>query len=154
MNTEPTQPEGQIPDHALSIMSVNALTERFKDVYTTVEKTVNGIRSYAALLPVNPDEILKLLKLEEDFKKYWAALEATVDTITNCAALAQYNEQQRNTLADLVRDLITLTQTVTSEQDITPTWLTQRDALSAQLHKLTDNAQQFANKTEEETPSP
>lgn len=124
--------------HEVSTLSVEELEDRFKRLYTALELTVKAITSYAQATQYSHPQSTSVAGLEHRFTTLWNALDVTVAAITSYAEVAQYSQQHYSTLADGARGMLHVLQAITSDQNITPEWVAQRDALIAQTRTLID----------------
>lgn len=148
MNIQPFPADEAIPTKKVLTLSFDELRGRLQQFYVALEQTITTIGSVAEEASHSEEPSLNVGELENGFKKTWQALETTVDAISTSCMLAEYTARQFEKLADIACEGMLFLQAVTSGQDITREWFTQRDGIVAQARKLIDDDRLFVPRTQ------
>jgi hypothetical protein len=145
VNTPPTPADEQKRGQDLFTLSVAQLEERREQVSLGIEMTFQTICGMALMAVQIEPQFLKVVGLETTFHKLWEDLGAIVEAIHAYAALAQYDEQQADTLAQLLRKGIVLLQEASA---LSPLWLARRDAFIAKARTYLEDDVILSDNTE------
>ena len=135
IQSPPTKEQKERED--LATLPLEELEEHFKQVCSSLERTFETISDYAqGETPVDAPSQKEIVSETKYFKEACEELDATVGAMIIRAVFSEHDEQKWDKLKSGVREVMAFTQAVASGEDITPEWLTKRDALADQTATL------------------